>query len=383
MKKIDVFGSTGSIGTQALSVIRELGFEVSSLAAHSNVKLLEEQIRCFKPKNAVVFDEVAARDLKVRVSDMPVRVSMGMDGLCEVADSSGADVFLNALSGYVGLLPTLSAIGAHKDIALANKETLVAAGELVTSSAREAGVRLLPVDSEHSAIFQCLQGYENPVSCIYLTASGGPFRGMTKQDMENVTLEQALNHPNWSMGKKITIDSASMMNKGLEVIEARWLFDLPADKIKVVVHPQSVIHSMVEYTDGAVIAQLGTPDMRLPISYALTYPKRVYDGQKINFFELSSLTFEEPDVESFPCLALAYRALELGGYYPAVMNAANELAVSLFLNGKIGFLDIPLLIEKSMRAYNVKDVKKIVLDEIIDTERFVREAFLSFGLELE
>lgn len=360
-KRLVILGSTGSIGTQALDVARLQGYTVTALAAHSNAALLEEQIREFRPRAAALFDEKAAADLRVRVADLNVKILSGMDGLCELARSEDADVVLNSVVGMVGLLPTLAAMEAGHDVALANKETLVAGGELVMRKAREKGVCLLPVDSEHSAIFQCLQAtakgaWAPPqsvdgmgVSRLILTASGGPFFGRSKAELETVTLADALKHPNWSMGQKITIDSATMMNKGLELIEAKWLFDLPQENIDIVVHRESVIHSLVEYKDNSVLAQLGVPDMRVPIQYALTWPERVPSPvPRLNLAEFGKLTFFEPDDEAFPMIAHCRRALSLGGAYPAAVNAANEQANAAFRAGKLGFLQIAEAVERTL-----------------------------------
>ncbi len=371
MKKIVILGSTGSIGTQTLEVVNAYpeDFCAVALAAGKNVTLMEEQIRANKPKYAVMYDEKAAGDLKQRVSDLPVKVLSGMDGLITIATLEEADVVLTAVVGMIGIRPTIAAIEAGKDIALANKETLVCAGHIIMPLVRSKQVSLLPVDSEHSAIFQSLQG--NPkkrMKRILLTASGGPFRGYKKEQLTAVTPEDALKHPNWTMGRKITIDSATMVNKGLEVMEAGWLFDAKPSQITVVVHPQSVIHSMVEYEDGAVIGQLGTPDMKLPIQYALTYPDRFpMEGNKLDLFALSSLTFEEPDPEVFTGLKLAYDAFLAGGSVPTVYNAANEKAVALFLDRKIGFTDIPGLIETAMKAH--KRIESPDVDQILAAEQ--------------
>ncbi|WP_101697924.1 1-deoxy-D-xylulose-5-phosphate reductoisomerase [Clostridium minihomine] len=352
MKTISLLGSTGSIGRQTLEVARMHGFSVCALAAHSNVALLEDQIREFGPALAAVFDADAARDLKLRVQDLSVRVVSGMEGLCEAAAMEKADIVLNSVVGMVGLLPTLTAVSAKKDVALANKETLVAGGALVMKAARENGVRILPVDSEHSAIFQCLQGCPDPsaVRRLILTASGGPFFGKSKEDLAHVTPEQALKHPNWSMGAKVTIDSATMMNKGLEIMEASWLFDLPVSQIDVVVHRESIVHSLVEYQDYSVLAQLGVPDMRIPIQYALTWPQRMPSPVKpLSLTEIGSLSFYPPDENAFPCLRLAKQAAELGGLVPAAANGANEEAVKLFLQHKIAFMQIPELVEEAIQ----------------------------------
>ena len=369
MKKIALLGSTGSIGTQTLEVVREQGdIQVTAMAAGRNVHLLEQQIREFKPKLAAVWEEKDAHTLRESLRDMEVRVVSGMEGLLEIAVMPEAEILVTAIVGMLGIRPTIAAIEAGKDIALANKETLVTAGHLIMPLAAEKGVSILPVDSEHSAIFQSLNGErENRISRILLTASGGPFRGKKRQELESVQVEDALKHPNWSMGRKITIDSATLVNKGLEVMEAKWLFDVELEQIQVVVHPQSVVHSMVEYEDGAVIAQLGTPDMRLPIQYALYYPQRKnLSGKRLDFYELSSLTFEKPDTETFTGLKLAFEAMKQGGNIPTVYNAANEKAVSLFLNRKIAFLEIPEIIDVCME--NIKYIRQPKLEEILATE---------------
>ncbi len=349
-KTLAILGSTGSIGTQALDVAAQRGWRVSALAAHSQVKLLEEQIRRFHPHTVAMYDEAAAQDLRARVRDLDVTVLSGMEGLCAVSELPDADVVLNSVVGMVGLLPTLHALRAGHDVALANKETLVAGGELVMKAAREHGVRLLPVDSEHSAIFQCLQATADGawappqptaslgLSRVILTASGGPFFGKTAEELRAVTLEDALQHPNWSMGQKITIDSATMMNKGLELIEAKWLFDIAPENIDIVVHRESVIHSLIEFTDYSVLAQLGVPDMRIPIQYALTWPERGNPPvRRLDLAEMGKLTFFKPDNEAFPAIELCRRAIEKGGAYPAAVNAANEQANWLFRQGKIPF----------------------------------------------
>jgi len=339
-KNLVILGSTGSIGTQALEVAQQAGYRVVGLAAARNVTLLEQQIRQFMPAVAAVYDEAAAADLRIRVADLSVRVLSGMDGLCELASLPEADMVLNSVVGMVGLRPTMAAVAAGKDVALANKETLVAGGAFVMDAVRKAGVKLLPVDSEHSAIFQCLQGCppDRNIQRLILTASGGPFFGRTREQLQNVTLADALNHPNWSMGQKITVDSATMMNKGLELIEASWLFDMPPEKIDIVIHRESIIHSLVEYDDNAVLAQLGTPDMRVPIQYALTYPCRLpCPAKQLRLEDWQKLTFYAPDNEAFPTMNLARRALTIGGLYPAALNAANEVAVSAFIAGEIGF----------------------------------------------
>lgn len=345
-KRLVILGSTGSIGVQALQVAERLNYPVTALAAGHQVQPLETQIRRYRPRIAVLYDEKAAADLRVRVRDFPVKVLAGMDGLCEAAALKDADMVLNAVVGMVGLLPTLAAIEAGRDVALANKETLVAGGALVMEAAARRGARLLPVDSEHSAIFQCLQGAppDRAVRRLILTASGGPFFGRTAEQLRAIKPEQALKHPNWSMGAKITIDSATMMNKGLELIEARWLFDMPPERIDIVVHRESIVHSLVEYEDRAVVAQLGVPDMRVPIQYALTWPARcVSDVDVLDLTACGTLTFHRPDDETFPGMGICRKAITRGGLYPAAVNAANEQAVALFLAGKIGFLDIARL----------------------------------------
>ena len=375
MKKIALLGSTGSIGTQTLDVVRHYkdDFQVTALAASSNITRLEEQIREFKPKMAVVFNEDKAVELKQKIQDLDVEILSGMDGLIAAATEESADIVLTAVVGMIGIRPTIAAIEAGKDIALANKETLVTAGHLIMPLAKAKGVKILPVDSEHSAIFQSLQGEKrSQIHKILLTASGGPFRGRSLDELKNIQVEDALKHPNWVMGRKITIDSATMVNKGLEVIEARWLFDVGLDQIQVVVHPESVIHSAVEFDDSAVIAQLGTPDMRLPIQYALFYPDRKpMNGEWLDLFKLGTLHFEKPDMEVFRGLKLAYEALEIGGSMPTVFNAANEMAVAAFLDRKIGFLDIPEIIGAAME--NHKAVPSPSLNEILDTEQATYE----------
>ena len=377
MKKLCILGSTGSIGKQALDVVRclqgtEDAYSVSVLAANRDVAALEEQIRAFKVPMAVLFDEQAAADLRVRTADLSVRVLSGMEGLLE-AVRGDADVVLNAVVGMVGLRPTLAAIEAGKTIALANKETLVVGGALVMQAAREKNVAIYPVDSEHSAIFQCLQGCprKQDLSRLILTASGGPFFGKTRKELEQVTPEMALKHPNWSMGAKITIDSATMMNKGLEVMEASWLFGVPEDRIDVVVHRESVVHSLIEYNDNSVIAQLGVPDMRIPIQYALTYPKRFPSPVKrLNLAEFAKLTFFEPDEETFGCLPLCREAMRRGGLVPAAVNGANEAAVALFLQGKIPFLAIPELAREA--AARQPDVQTLAVEDILEADARAR-----------
>ncbi len=348
-KNLVILGSTGSIGTQALEVAELAGYTVLALAAARQVDKLEEQIRAFQPRYAAMYDEKAAADLRLRVADMAVEVLSGMEGLCTLASLPQAHMVLNAVVGMVGLRPTLAAIAAGKDVALANKETLVAGGAFVMDAVAKKGVKLLPVDSEHSAIFQCLQGCPpkgRALKRLILTASGGPFFGHTREQLMSVTLMDALKHPNWSMGQKITVDSATMMNKGLELIEARWLFDMPPEKIDVVVHRESIVHSLIEYDDNAVLAQLGVPDMRVPIQYALTYPARLPSPVKqLRLEDWAMLTFAAPDDEAFPTINMARRALAQGGLYPAALNAANEVAVGAFIAGEIGFLDIMRLAE--------------------------------------
>ncbi|MCB6342041.1 1-deoxy-D-xylulose-5-phosphate reductoisomerase [Enterocloster lavalensis] len=370
MKKIAILGSTGSIGTQTLEIVRyNRDIQVTALAAGSNIGLLEEQIREFAPKVACVWDEARAAELRVKVADLEVKVVSGMDGLIQAATEPEAEIVVTAVVGMIGIRPTIAAMEAGKDIALANKETLVTAGHIIMPLAKEKNVKILPVDSEHSAIFQSLQGAAgNPVAKILLTASGGPFRGRTRAELADVKVEDALKHPNWSMGHKITIDSSTMVNKGLEVMEARWLFGVEMDQVQVVIQPQSVIHSMVEFADGAVIAQLGTPDMKLPIQYALYYPERRYlPGGRLNFWELSEITFEKPDFENFRGLSLAFEAGTTGGSLPTVFNAANELAVSLFLDRRIGYLTITDMIESAMRHH--KTVQNPDVDQILAAER--------------
>ncbi len=369
MKKIAILGSTGSIGTQTLEVVREnKDIEVSGLAAGNNIERLEAQIREFAPKVVAVWSEERAKELADKVRDLDVKIVSGMEGLIEISTLPEVEILVTAIVGMIGIRPTIAAITAGKHIALANKETLVTAGHIIMPLAKEHGVSILPVDSEHSAIFQSLQGgQERALHKILLTASGGPFRGRRWEDLQNVQVEDALKHPNWEMGRKITIDSSTMVNKGLEVIEAKWLFGVDVDQIEVVVQPQSIIHSMVEYVDGAVIAQLGTPDMKLPIQYALYYPERRYlPGDRLDFRGLAQLTFEEPDLETFYGLRLAYEAGKAGGSLPTVFNAANEKAVSKFLNREIRFLEIPEMIQACMEAH--KNIANPSVDEILQTE---------------
>ena len=373
-REIAILGSTGSIGTQTLEVVRANGdLAVAALAAGSNVRLLEEQIREFHPRVAALWDAKAAADLRERVRDLDVRILSGMDGMLEIASMPGPEILVTAIVGMIGILPTIEAIKSGKDIALANKETLVTAGHLIMPMAKEYRVRILPVDSEHSAIFQCLNGEQSrEVSKILLTASGGPFRGRKRQELENIQVEDALKHPNWAMGQKITIDSATLVNKGLEVMEARWLFGVELDQIQVVVQPQSVIHSMVEFADGAVVAQLGTPDMKLPIQYALYYPQRRYlAGERLDFGKLSQITFEDPDLDTFLGLSLAFQAAKAGGSMPTVYNAANERAVSRFLHKQIRFLDIYEIIAECMEHHKV--ISHPTVEEILATEQATYE----------
>lgn len=368
-RKIGILGSTGSIGTQTLEIVRNNpDFKVIALAAGSNVDLMEKQVREFHPELCVMWTEEAAKELRLRLSDTSVKVLAGMDGLLALAVMPEMQILVTAIVGMIGLRPTIAAIEAGKIIALANKETLVTAGHIIMPLAAKMEVPILPVDSEHSAIFQSMCGQSRKkVSKILLTASGGPFRGKKRQELLDITVEDALKHPNWSMGRKITIDSATLVNKGLEVIEAKWLFEVEPENIQVVVHPQSVIHSMVEYVDGAVIAQLGVPDMKLPIQYALTYPdRRPMEGKKLDFYELSSMTFEKPDTDTFRGLSMAYDAIAAGGSMPTVYNAANEKAVSLFLNREIKFLEIYDLIQGAMENHKVKENPTV--EEILEAE---------------
>lgn len=372
-ENLSVLGSTGSIGVQTLNVAEKLNIPVSALTANKNVELMERQVRKFKPELAVMYDEHAAKELKIKLKDTSTRVYSGVEGLCEAAGAEKADTVLNAVVGMVGLQPTLAAIQAGKSIALANKETLVAGGDLVMRLVKEKGIKLYPVDSEHSAIFQCLQGCadKKEVKKIILTASGGPFFGKQKKDLRNITVEQALKHPNWNMGAKITIDSATMMNKGLEIIEACWLFDLPQSKVDVVVHRESIIHSMVEYKDNSVIAQLGTPDMQIPIQYAITYPNRVESlAQPLDLTEISKLTFFKPDYDTFVCLQACVNAINRGGAVPAAANGANEEAVKLFLEEKIAFLQIGELVQAA--AENQKATPINCLEDVLAADKNAR-----------
>lgn len=369
MKKIGILGSTGSIGTQTLEIVRSNpDLQVIALAAGSNVSLMEQQVREFHPMLAVMGSEEAATDLKNRIADTDTRVSAGMEGMLELAILPQMEVLVTAIVGMIGIRPTIAAIKAGKTIALANKETLVTAGHIIMPLAKEKGVSILPVDSEHSAIFQSMHGENRErVSKILLTASGGPFRGKKTEELQDITVEDALKHPNWSMGRKITVDSATLVNKGLEVMEAKWLFDVEPEQIQVVVHPQSIIHSMVEYVDGGIMAQLGMPDMKLPIQYALFYPdRRPMDGRRVDFFALKSISFEEPDIKTFRGLQLAYDAIAAGGSMPTVFNAANEKAVGLFLDKKIRFLAIYDLIQGAMEQHKV--IASPTVDEILEAE---------------
>ncbi|OEH85850.1 1-deoxy-D-xylulose-5-phosphate reductoisomerase [Desulfuribacillus stibiiarsenatis] len=382
-KKIAIIGSTGSIGTQTIDIVREHieHFEVVGLAAGTNLEILEAQIREVKPRIVSVANIQLAKELKERIKDIqqPIEIVYGIDGLNAVATIDEADVVVTAVVGIMGLLPTINAIKKGKKIALANKETLVAAGSLVMNLAKQYQAEIIPVDSEHSAIFQCLQGESvKSVESIILTASGGSFRGKKKEELKGVTVTQALNHPNWSMGAKITIDSATLMNKGLEVIEAHWLFGIPYDKIKVVVHPESIIHSMVEFEDTSIIAQLGLPNMRIPIQYALAYPKRIINRQpKLDLTKISKLNFENPDIETFQCLQIAYEAGRIGGTAPVVMNAANEVAVQLFLQERIEFLEIEHIIKEMLSRHSV--IQHPSLEQIIDVDDWTRKQILTGG----
>lgn len=380
MKKIAILGSTGSIGTQTLDIVRkEPDLQVTAIAAGANVERMEQQVREFHPALAAMWTREAADDLRERVKDLPVRVECGMDGLLAVATHADAEVLVTAIVGMIGIRPTIAAIESGKTIALANKETLVTAGHIIMPLAARMGVPILPVDSEHSAIFQSMHGENRKrVERIYLTASGGPFRGKKREELAAMTVEDALKHPNWSMGQKVTIDSSTLVNKGLEVMEARWLFDVELDQIQVVVHPQSIIHSAVGYADGGIMAQMGMPDMKLPIQYALFYPdRRPMDTGRVDFFKLGQLTFEEPDTDTFRGLALAYRAARRGGTLPTVFNAANEKAVALFLQKKIAFLQIPELIESSMENHTVTDDPTVeqILEAEAETYDYIKMKF--------
>lgn len=380
MKKIAILGSTGSIGTQTLEIVRENpDLQVVGLSAGTNVELLERQVREFQPELVSLQSEEACRELRVRLADMDVKVASGMEGLLEVAEMEESELLVTAIVGMIGIRPTIAAIRRGKDIALANKETLVTAGHIIMPLAAQTGVSILPVDSEHSAIFQSMRGEcREHVEKLLITASGGPFRGRTKEELAQVRPEDALKHPNWTMGHKITIDSATLVNKGLEVMEARWLFDVDLEHIQVVVHPQSIIHSMVQYADGGIIAQLGMPDMKLPIQYALFYPdRRPMGGKRVDFYELGSITFEKPDMETFAGLKLAMRAAREGGSMPTVFNAANEKAVSLFLQKKIRFLEIPEIIEQCMEAHRRVDEPDV--DAILAAEQETYERILKYN----
>lgn len=374
MKTINLLGSTGSIGVQTLDVARTHGYKIKSLTAYSNVDIIENQVREFRPDYVALVDEKAAKDLKVRVADLPVKVLSGLDGVSFCAAEADGEITLNSVVGMAGLRPTVDAINAGKTIALANKETLVAGGKLVTEAAKRNNVSILPVDSEHSAIFQCLLGSprNSALKRIILTASGGPFFGKTKAELENVTLADALKHPSWSMGQKITIDSATMFNKGLELIEAVWLFDVEPDMIDIVVHRESIVHSLIEYSDNSVIAQLGHPDMRLPIQFAITYPDRFPSPEKqLDLWEVGNLTFYKPDYETFPCMDICRNAIKKGGLYPAAVNCANEEANLLFRQGKISFCQIPQLIAEASETISKKD--DYSLQDVYDTDSLMRE----------
>ena len=374
-KKISILGSTGSIGTQSLDVAEKRDYDVQVLTAGSNAKLLEEQIRKWKPKYAALADEAAAKELKIAVADTDTKVLIGKEGVTECAAYDDTDVVINAIVGIAGLVPTLTAIEQGKDIALANKETLVAGGQLVMNKAKEKGVKILPVDSEHSAIFQCLEGMnkKDELKSIILTASGGPFFGKTREELKTVTLAQALKHPNWEMGAKITVDSATMMNKGLELIEAVWLFGVDPSMVDIVVHRESIIHSLIEYNDNSVIAQLGVPDMRIPIQYALTYPERFESPvRKLNLWEYSNLTFYKPDYETFRAINICREAITKGGLYPCVANGANEMANYLFRQGKIGFLDIADLVEKATEKTPLTE--NYTITDVLEADKMAREA---------
>ena len=373
-EKLSILGSTGSIGTQALDVCENAGIAVTALTANSNAKLIEAQARKFKPKMVALADEVAAKELKIRLADTDIKVLGGQKGVCECAQEETADTVLNGIVGMAGLEPTLAALNAKKGLALANKETLVAGGSLVTRTAKENNISILPVDSEHSAIFQCLQGMnkKQELKSIILTASGGPFFGKTRAELENVTVAEALRHPNWSMGAKITVDSATMMNKGLELIEAVWLFDVSPSEIQIVVHRESVVHSLIEYVDNSVIAQLGVPDMRIPIQYALTYPERIPSPVKrLSLSDYKSLTFSKPDYETFRCINLCRSAIEKGGLFPAIANGANEKANELFRKGKVGFLQIADLVEAAISNGVSKD--NYTLSDVLEADKAARD----------
>ena len=372
-EKITIIGSTGSIGTQTLDICRDYNIKVLGLSSYSNIDLLEKQIREFRPKVVCVVNKERAKELATKVSDLDVKIFSGEEGLLEVSTVNGAEAVVTAVVGISGLMPTIAAIRAGLDICLANKETLVTGGHIVTKLAKEYGVKILPVDSEHSAIFQSMQGFsKRDIKRILLTASGGPFFGKKREELINITPKDALKHPNWDMGAKVTIDSSTLVNKGLEVIEAKWLFDVDIDKIKVLVHRQSVVHSMVEYKDNGVIAQLGAPDMKLPIQYALSYPERLpMKDNELDFMKYQNLTFQEPDTDTFKALALAYKAGEIGGNLPCIFNSADEVAVEMFLKGEIGYLAISDIIEAAME--NIDLIKNPTISDIIDTDRVVRE----------
>ncbi len=372
--KLSILGSTGSIGTQALDVVRMRGINVTALCVHNNVNLLEKQAREFNPNLVVVYDEKKYKELKNLLADTNIRVEAGFEGLCACAEEKECDTVLNSVVGMIGLVPTLTAINAGKNVALANKETLVAGGELVMRAANEKGIKMLPVDSEHSAIFQCLQASprKEALKRIILTASGGPFFGRTAEQLKQVTKAQALNHPNWSMGQKVTIDSATMMNKGLEFIEAKWLFDLEPSQIDIIVHRESIVHSLIEFNDNSILAQLGVPDMRIPIQYALTFPERFESPVKqLSFADCSNLTCFEPDYNTFKCIKICKDAITKGGLYPAAANGANEAAVDLFLNDKIDFYQIPELVRPAMES--AMDKKAISTDDIFEADKKARE----------
>lgn len=379
-KKVAVLGSTGSIGIQTLKVCKRAGYEVTALAANRSADILEQQAREFTPRRVAIFDENAYKDLKVRLADMDIDILTGMDGLCELTVLDETEIVCNAVIGMIGLRPTLAAIAAKKTLALSNKETLVAGGQLVMESAEANGVKILPVDSEHSAIFQCLQGnLQNPPRRILLTASGGPFRGYSKAELERVALEDALKHPNWSMGAKITIDSSTLMNKGLEFIEAMWLFGISPDQIEVIVHPQSVVHSAVEYADGSVIAQMGVPDMEIPIQYALTYPKRIPGtANRLSLSEIGSLTFEPPDLQTFSCLADCMRAAGMGGLFPCAVNSANEQAVALFLQNRIRYTKIADCVHEVLERFDGREKQAYTLEMVLEADRTAREMVLEY-----
>lgn len=371
---LSILGSTGSIGTQALDVARKLNLNICALTAYSNIDILEQQVREFKPSLAVVFSQEKAEELKVKIADTGTKVLWGMDGLIEASVIDSADMMLNSLVGMVGLTPTLSAINSGKDVALANKETLVAGGSLVMDAVKRNNVNMYPVDSEHSAIFQCLQGMNNKkeLKKLILTASGGPFFGKSENDLKDVTVKEALNHPNWSMGAKITIDSATMMNKGLEIIEASWLFDMPEDKIDVVVHRESIVHSMIQFVDNSVIAQLGLPDMRIPIQYAITYPNRFESPvNELDLTEISNLSFCKPDYNTFKCLTSCKEAINMGGTAPAIANGANEVANLLFREGKIKFLEIGDLVYEALHNVKKNEIKRV--EDVLNADKSARQ----------